>query len=72
MTNVPISAEQIRTMAVDATTQLLQSLGLVLRQPESDDPRLYRGVKSIFTKSWETRCKGWLHGTVKKKDPNTG
>ena len=69
MTNVPISAEQIRAMAADPTTQLLQSLGLVLRKPESDDPRRYRGVKLNFTKSWEQRCAGWL---VEKKHPDTG
>ena len=73
MTNVPISAEQIRAMAVDSTTQLLQSLGLVLRKPESDDPRRYRGVnvhKQGEVKTWEQRCAGWLHGTLTKKGPN--
>ena len=61
MNNLPISAEQIRAMAVDSTTQLLQSLRLVLRKPESADPRRYRGVnvhRQSYSKSWEQRCAG--------------
>ena len=72
ITNVPISAEHVKAMAADATTHLLQSLGLRIRQPTvDDDPRRYRGVKIsvIYDKSWEQRCKGWLHGTNKKKGP---
>ena len=60
-------------MAADATTHLLQSLGLRIRAPAvDDDPRRYRGVKRsvILGKTWEQRCKGWRHGTNKKKGPS--
>ncbi len=68
--NVPISAEQVQGMAADATTHLLQSLGLRIRAPSvDDDPRRARGVKKsvILGKTWEQRCKGWRHGAKKKK-----
>ena len=71
MTNSPISAEQARESAADPTTQLLSSLGLVLRKPEAENPRKLRGHKFAYTKTWEQRCKGWLHGSIKKKDPDT-
>ena len=70
---MPISAEQVKAMAADATTHLLQSLGLRIRQPTvDDDPRRYRGVKKsvILGKTWKQRCKGWRHGTNKKKGPD--
>ena len=28
----------------------------------------YRGPRSAKPKTWEERCKGWLHGALKKKD----
>ena len=58
-------------MAADATTYLLQSLGLRVRAPSADaDPRRARGVKRsvILGKSWELRVKGWRHGARQKKD----
>ena len=70
MTSVPISSEQVQSMAADATTYLLQSLGLRVRAPSADaDPRRARGVKRsvILGKSWELRVKGWRHGARKKK-----
>ncbi len=73
MTNSPISVEQVRQLAADPTAQLLNSLGLIRNKPESDNPRRYRGATPLnYTKTWEQRCKGWLRGTVKKKDPDTG
>ncbi len=32
----------------------------------------FRGPKFAYTKTWEQRCKGLLHGSIKKKDPDTG
>ena len=57
-------------MAADATTYLLQSLGLRVRAPSADaDPRRARGVKRsvILGKSWELRVKGWRHGARQKR-----
>ena len=43
MTNSPISAEQVRQLAADPTTQLLNSLGLIaMPKPETENPRRFR------------------------------
>ena len=71
MTNIPVTAEQVAAMAADASTYLLQSLGLRVKAPSSDnDARRARGVKRqvYLGQAWELRCKGWRHGARKKKD----
>ena len=72
MTNSPISAEQVRELAADQTTQLLNRLGSILRKPEAENPRRSRGPKLTYTKTCEQRCKAWLHGSIQKNDPETG
>ena len=49
-------------------------MGLIVKpKPETENPRRFRGTKLLnYRKTWEQRCKSWLHGTVNKKDPNTG
>ena len=71
LTNSPITAEQVHELAADSCSQLLNSLGLVANTT-AEDRLPYRGKKSAKPKSWEERCKGWLRGSLKKKDPETG